>query len=112
MNYIIENEFSKYTITPTTDSECGVLYVEFEYYDKMRSTTKFDVYTTMDEVDQFIERNDTKQLLLSVIESVEGTVKGYYGDDISCVTDDSYECLAEAIIDKLDELLVIGEVEL
>jgi hypothetical protein len=97
----IENEFSKYTITPTLDTEHGVLYVEFEYYDKIHSTTKFDVYSTMDEVDQFIERNNKKQTLLSIIESLESTVTGYYGDDIDCITDDSYECLAEAIIDKL-----------
>lgn len=104
MNHIIENEFSKYTITPTTDSECGVLYVEFEYYNKMRSTTAFNVYGTMDEVDQFIERNDKKQKLLSIIESFEGIVTGYYGDDVFCITDDSYDGLAEAIIDKLGEL--------
>ena len=104
MNHIIENEFSKYTITPTTDHEHGVLYVEFEYYDKIRTTTAFDVYSTMDEVDQFIERNDKKQKLLSIIESVEGAIKGYYGDDVSCITNDSYEGLAEAIIEKLGEL--------
>ena len=101
MNQIIENEFSKYTITPTTDPEHGVLYVEFEYDNKMRSTTKFDAYTTMDEAYQFIERNDKKQKLLSIIESLEGIVRGYYGDDVFCITDNSYEDLAEAIIDKL-----------
>lgn len=104
MSYIIKNEFSKYTINPATDPEHGVLYVEFEYYNKMRSTTAFNVYNTMDEVDQFIERNDKKQKLLSIIESVEGAIKGYYGDEVSCITYDSYEGLAEAIIDKLGEL--------
>ncbi len=34
MNYVIENEFSKYTITPTTGLESDLLDVEIEYYDK------------------------------------------------------------------------------
>ena len=100
MTHIIENEFSKYTINPITDPEHGVLYVEFEYYNKMRSTTKFDVYTTVYEVYQFIKHNDKKQKLLSIIESLEGIVRGYYGDDVFCITDNSYEGLAEAIINK------------
>lgn len=104
MNQIIENEFSKYTINPTTDPEHGVLYVEFEYYNKMRSTTRFVTYNTMDEVDQFIEHNDKKQKLLSIIESMEGSITDYYGYESYCITDRSYEGLAEAIIEKLGEL--------
>ena len=101
---VIETGFSEYKFTATTDDECGVLFVELEYYNKALGTTSFKTYDTIAEVDQFIEHNEKKQKLISIIEGMESIIKGYYGDDVNCITDDSYEGLAEVIIDKLGEL--------
>jgi hypothetical protein len=99
---VYKSQFNVYTVTQTVD-DGDTLYISLSNENLRARTTSYDIYDTMEEVNEIMAAIDSKQLMLSLIESCESEVTGYYGDALYCITDDSYEKLAEVLLANLNK---------
>ena len=99
---VYKSQFNVYTVTRTVE-DGDTLYVSLSNNDLHASTTAFDIYDTMQEVNEIMAATDRKQLMLSLIESCESTITGYYGDPVECIDPQDYEKLVEVLLANLNK---------
>ena len=98
---VYKSQFNVYTVTRTVE-DGKILHVSLSNENVRYSTTSFDVYRTMAEVNEIMAATDRKQLMVSLIESCESTITGYYGDPVECIDPQDYEKLAVVILANLN----------